>query len=167
MWLKQPWPWNSHPHTHSDKSKRTDGVDQLDSGLGYGKNIEPGVRWPRLDLSSATQWTCHSLSHLVVSSSLWPYEPHPSRLLCPWDSPGRNTGVGCHALLQGIFLTQGLSSCLLCLLHWLAGSLPLHHPESAFTTESWRNPWPLGFLCCHGWEERTVISTYSVIMRVQ
>ena len=29
------------------------------------------------------------------------------RLLCPWDSPGKNTGVGCHFLLQGIFLTQG------------------------------------------------------------
>ena len=32
---------------------------------------------------------------------------YPSRLLCPWDSPGKNTGVGCHALLQGIFPTQG------------------------------------------------------------
>ena len=31
----------------------------------------------------------------------------PARFLCPWDSPGKNTGVGCHALLQGIFLTQG------------------------------------------------------------
>ena len=31
---------------------------------------------------------------------------YPSRLLCPWDSPGRNTGVGCHALLQESFLTQ-------------------------------------------------------------
>ena len=40
------------------------------------------------------------------------------RLLCPWDSPGKNTGVGCHALLQGIFLTQGLNLHLLCLLHW-------------------------------------------------
>ena len=30
----------------------------------------------------------------------------PTRLLCPWDSPGSNTGVGCHFLLQGIFLTQ-------------------------------------------------------------
>ena len=30
-----------------------------------------------------------------------------TRLLSPWDSPGKNTGVGCHALLQGIFLTQG------------------------------------------------------------
>ena len=32
-----------------------------------------------------------------------------------------NTGVGCHALLQGIFLTQGLNLYLLCLLHWQAG----------------------------------------------
>ena len=31
----------------------------------------------------------------------------PTRLLCPWDSPGKNTGVGCHALFQGIFPTQG------------------------------------------------------------
>ena len=31
----------------------------------------------------------------------------PARLLCPRDSPGKNTGVGCHALLQGIFPTQG------------------------------------------------------------
>ena len=31
------------------------------------------------------------------------------RLLCPWASPGNNTGVGCHALLQGIFPTQGLN----------------------------------------------------------
>ena len=31
----------------------------------------------------------------------------PTRLPCPWDSPGKNTGVGCHSLLQGIFLIQG------------------------------------------------------------
>ena len=39
------------------------------------------------------------------------------------DSPGKNTGVGCHALLQGIFPTQGSNLCLLCLLRWQAGSL--------------------------------------------
>ena len=38
-------------------------------------------------------------------------------LLCPWDSPGKNTGVGCHALLQGIFPTQGSNLRLLWLLH--------------------------------------------------
>ena len=36
----------------------------------------------------------------------------------------KNTGVGCHALLQGIFLTQGSNSCLLHLLHWQVGSSP-------------------------------------------
>ena len=41
------------------------------------------------------------------------------------ESPGKNTGVGCPALLQGIFPTQGLNPHLLCLLHWQGGSLPL------------------------------------------
>ena len=51
-----------------------------------------------------------------------------SRVLCPWDSPGKNTGVGCHFLLQGIFLTKGLNPCLLSLLNWQVGSLPLVPP---------------------------------------
>ena len=51
----------------------------------------------------------------------------PARLLCPWDFPGKNTGVGCHFLLQGIFPTQGLNMSLL---HWQAGSLPLGHQGS-------------------------------------
>ena len=55
---------------------------------------------------------CAVLSHLVMSDSLWPYRPQPSRLLRPWDYPGKNTGVGCHVLLQGIFPTQGSNSCL-------------------------------------------------------
>ena len=41
------------------------------------------------------------------------------------DSPGKNTGVGCHALLPGIFPTQGSNSHLLVYLHWEAGSLSL------------------------------------------
>ena len=45
-----------------------------------------------------------------------------ARLLCPWDSPGKNTGVGCHFLLQGIFLIRRLNLHLLQLLHcrWAA-----------------------------------------------
>ena len=39
----------------------------------------------------------------------------PARFLCPWDFPGKNTGVGYHFLLQGIFLTKGLKPSLL---HW-------------------------------------------------
>ena len=46
----------------------------------------------------------------------------PARLLCPWDFPGQNTGVGCHFLLRGLFPTQGLN---LHLLPWQVGSLPL------------------------------------------
>ena len=38
---------------------------------------------------------------------LGPQGLQPTRLLCPWDFPGKNTGVGCHFLLQGIFLAQG------------------------------------------------------------
>ena len=58
-------------------------------------------------------WCC-----LVAKScqSLW--------LLSPWDFLGENTGVGCHLLLQRIFLTQGSNMCLL---RWQAGSLPLSH----------------------------------------
>ena len=60
-----------------------------------------------------------------MSDSLSPYGLSPTRLLCPWASPGKNTGVGCHALLQGIFPAQGLTQGLLHLLHRQAGSLPL------------------------------------------
>ena len=46
----------------------------------------------------------------------------PARLLHLWDSPDKNTGMGCHALFQGIFLTQESNLHLLHLLHWQAGS---------------------------------------------
>ena len=49
----------------------------------------------------------------VVSSCLRSCGLQPTRLLRPWDSPGKNTGVGCHFLLQGIFLTQGSNPGLL------------------------------------------------------
>ena len=48
-----------------------------------------------------------------MSNSLQPHVLYPWRLLRPWNSPGKNTGVGCHFLLQGIFLTQGLNPGLL------------------------------------------------------
>ena len=69
-----------------------------------------------------------SVHHSVVSNPLQPHGLYLTRLLCPWDSPGKYIGVGCHALLQGIFLTQGSNPCLLSLLHWHAGSLPLVTP---------------------------------------
>ena len=57
---------------------------------------------------------CVSLS--VMSDSLWPQGLKPARLLCPWDSPGKDPGVDCHSLFQGIFptqrLNQGLQHCI-------------------------------------------------------
>ena len=50
---------------------------------------------------------CVCVSHSVVFDSLQPHGLWPIRLLCPWDSPGKNTGVGCYFLLQRIFLIQG------------------------------------------------------------
>ena len=63
-----------------------------------------------------------------MSNSLQPHGPYPTKLLCPWDSPGKNTEVSCRVLLQGIFLTQGLNMHLLLLLHWQAESLYHWHP---------------------------------------
>ena len=48
-----------------------------------------------------------------MSNTLQPHELEPARILSPWNSPGKNTGVGCHALLQEIFPTQGLNMCLM------------------------------------------------------
>ena len=54
-----------------------------------------------------------SVSRSVVPNSLQPHGLQPTRLLCPWDFPGKDTGVGCHFLLQGILTTQGLNAGLL------------------------------------------------------
>ena len=62
---------------------------------------------------------------------------HAQLCLTPWDlrdcsPPGKNTGVSCHFLLHGIFLTQRLNPHLLHLLHWQANYLPLSHLGSPF-----------------------------------
>ena len=75
-----------------------------------------------------------TLHHSVMSDSLRPIGLSPTKLLCPWDSPGRNTGVGGHALLQGIFPTQGLNLCLFYLLHWQVDYLPLRPLGSPIST---------------------------------
>ena len=67
---------------------------------------------------------CECVKSLHLCLTLWLYGLWSTRLLCPWDSPGKNTGMDGHALLQGISLTQGSNLSLLSLRHWQAGSLP-------------------------------------------
>ena len=61
-------------------------------------------------------------SHVQPFETLWTV----ARLFCPWNSPGKNTGVGCHALFQGIFPSQGWNPGLLL---WPEGSLSLTPPR--------------------------------------
>ena len=68
---------------------------------------------------TCTYWSCPTL--------LKPRGLQPSRLPSPWNAPGKNGGVGCHFLLQGIFPTQGSNPPLSCLLPWQVDSLSLHH----------------------------------------
>ena len=118
-------------------------------GLGRERMKGQGLQrfWLLVAMWSPTVWrsSCAVLRLLfllfscsVVSDSLQPHGLKPARLLCPWDFPGRNTGLGCHALLQEIFLTQGSNPCLL---HWEAGSLPLSHQGSPLYSSTESNSW--------------------------
>ena len=94
----------------------------------------------RASCGSFTQWTIiqqwkWKWSRSVVSDSLRPHGLEPTTLLHPWDFPGKSTGVGCHFLLQGIFLTQGLNPGLLhcrqmlyCLSHQALEFTVIHIP---------------------------------------
>ena len=73
-----------------------------------------------------------SVSCSVMSNSLRPHQLQPSRLLTPCNSPGKNTGVGSHSLLQGVFPTQGqkldLLHCRQILYHQSQLGFPFLHP---------------------------------------
>ena len=71
-------------------------------------------------LSPNTRPSVHGLSLTFLSGPrVWQLGVVNARLLCPWNSPRKNTGMGCHSLLQGTFLAQGLNPGLLhyCLSH--------------------------------------------------
>ena len=79
--------------------------------------------------------TC--LCVLVPQSCLSPCDPmdcSPPGSSVHGNSPGKNTEVDCHALLQRFFPTQGLNPRLLCLLHWHENSLPLEPPGKPNST---------------------------------
>ena len=78
--------------------------------------------------SRAVKVKVKPLSHVRLFAIPWTLQP--TRLLCPWDSPGKNTGVGCHALLQGIFPTQGWNPGLLRCRWMLLPSEPPGQPQA-------------------------------------
>ena len=96
-------------------------------------------------IACITAWTITSFPHppgvcgkiVFQGTSHWCREawkllPHglqPTKLLCSWGYPGKNTGVGCHFFLQGVFPLR-LNQCLLHLLYRQGDSLPLHYPGS-------------------------------------
>ena len=96
----------------------------VDTGWGTSRGWNSGHK-PQTE-GCTSRHACQVAS--VVSSSSHPCGQQPTSLVCLWDSPGENTGVGCHALLEGIFPTQGFNLNLLSLLLWQAGSLPLAPP---------------------------------------
>ena len=88
-----------------------------------GTSVSPD----RLSRTETRVWSFLSTVLRVCVQSLRPVGLRglqPTRL-CQWNFPGKNTGVGCHFLLQGIFPTQGLNQHLLRFLPWQVDSLPL------------------------------------------
>ena len=74
-----------------------------------------------------------SLSHVRLFATPWTVTYQAPLSI---GFPGKNTGVSCHFLLEGIFLTQGLNPGLLCLLHGQVGFLSLAPPGSPMFKES-------------------------------
>ena len=92
---------------------------------GFTTAAESGVHRGHCFFSRNYPRVCHFIfclffnQHLGICCSvakscptLWPHVLQPPRLLCPWDFLGKNSGVGCHFLLQGIFPTLGSNPAL-------------------------------------------------------
>ena len=79
-------------------------------GLGWSLALGIGISSPKKPSSLPGESSLCSCVHAQLLSCVRPLQCHrlwPVRLLCPWDFPSKHTEVGCHFLLQGIFLTQG------------------------------------------------------------
>ena len=111
----------------------SEGLESTDEKvLGTVKSTSAKVMECKLNMQGfiIKEQKSHCVCACSVTQSFLTLQPHglyPTRLLCPWNFVGKNTGVGCCFRLQEIFFTQGLNLPLLNLLHWQAGSLPLHH----------------------------------------
>ena len=90
-----------------------------DWGTNGGLDLQEGRKSKRervnifLTFYFILEYPCMRVKSLPSCLTLRSYGLWPTRLLCLWDCPGKNTGVGCHGLLQGIFPTQGWNLCFL------------------------------------------------------
>ena len=96
------------------------------------ENWENVLMWDKIDLRTKSpepekDTCCCCLVARPHPTLSGPHGLQLARRLCPWDSPGENTGVSCQFFLQGVFLIQGLNPRLLRLLHWQMDSLPLSY----------------------------------------
>ena len=108
-----------HLNCHMCKNRDTDIENGLVDTAGGGGGGQTGR-------AAVTYAHCHAGSRLTLCD----HGLQPARLLCPWGSPSRNTGVGCHFFLQGIFPIQGPNPGLL---HCSQILYPLSHQGSPYT----------------------------------
>ena len=94
-------------HTAHFRSTRPTSGPQAQRQPRRFQTTHPGIR-PRLQRTE--DCCCCSVTQLCLTL-LRPHRLQPARLLYPWAFPGKNTGVGCHFLLQGIFPIQGSNPC--------------------------------------------------------
>ena len=105
----------------------------------------PGSPVPRILQARIAEWVAISFSNAcmhatsVVSDSVWPYGQQPTRLLCPQDSLGKNTGMGCHFLLQRRQLATSITNLaqeVLMNIHCSSGSRSFAKEPRALKTRS-------------------------------
>ena len=97
---------------------------------------------------------------LVVSDSLQPHGSWPTRLLCPWDFPRKNTGVGCHAHLQEIFLSQRLNPRLLRLCIAGATGEDVYCISYKLAVVVCRQPWASAFI------NRSIAPIFALLLHI-
>ena len=112
MLKQRPWSWSSLQSKLLFSFASMTWLSKCDLATCVGGHCGCSI-----DPLCACVHVCLCAKSLHSCDSLWPYGRYATWLLCPWNSPGKNTRVGCHALLQGIFLIQGLDLCLMWFLH--------------------------------------------------
>ena len=111
IWCKSKNIWLFHKKHNFEIYLRHKGIKK--KVLKKRKKKSPQFQFPTLSPSQIRIISLWSVSHSVVSNPLRPHGLKLARLLCPWNCPSKNTEVGSHSLLQGMFPTQGSNPGLL------------------------------------------------------